>query len=177
MPEDLDVRELRELRSQLAAQELRITWLERMLLRGVVLLAIAGLLLSLLLPFFTAESDDGSSAEHLWLVQAVFALPKAGGGPFSSEAAISGILLGILLLATVLAIAALASCTFGEDRLRGWQSTALLLVILGTIGAWLFTAALAAHFEGGSLVGAGLLAHTAGSLLAGAAWRVKSHLH
>lgn len=130
---------------------------------------------SLILPFWSAAGPTGDESPHLWLIQAIFALPRAGGGPFEGEAMLVGILLGVLLLATILAFVVVASFAFATRPTRGWQRVVLTLVCLGSAGAWLLTFALTAHADrADNLIGAGLIAHTVGCALAVAAAGVKS---
>ena len=166
----------RDLQLRLQVIEARLHVLERMVVQAVGALALTGLALSVVLPFWTSsESSSSDESPHLWLVQAIFAPPAAGGGPFSGDAMVAGVLLGILLLATLFAFVAIAAFTFGRTPVRGWQRAALVLVSLGSGGAWLLTFLLSAHFErAGNLIGIGLIAHSVGCLLAWGALAAKS---
>ena len=127
----------------------RVAKLELLVFRAVVVVAIAALVVSLFVPFLSAtdpDTEDGS----ITLLSAITALNEAGNGPFSGQAAIAGVVVGVLLILAVVTLIGLALLLRDRTGRRALVVAARLsvgLFVLCVFG-WLLVLVLAAHFEG-----------------------------
>jgi hypothetical protein len=142
---------VKELRLQMYALRHRVTRLEVALFRAVVAVGSAAMVLGYFVPFLTAteEADDGED-DSIGLLPAVFGLGDSGGGPFSEEATLAAIVVGVFALAILVALIALLRL-FGNEvgprPVRLARVCGIVLLVVCGFG-WLLVFALAGHFEG-----------------------------
>jgi hypothetical protein len=142
---------VKELRLQVYALRGRVTRLEVAVFRVMVAIGSAAMVLGYFVPFLTttekADEDDDNS---IGLLQAIFGLGDSGDGPFSEEATMAAIVVGVLALAILVALIALLRLfgnEVGSRPVRFARVCGIVLLVVCGFG-WLLVFALAGHFEG-----------------------------
>jgi hypothetical protein len=142
---------VKELRLQVYALRDRVNRLEVAVFRTVVAVGAAAMVLGYFLPFLTAteKADDGED-DSIGLLPAVFGLGDSGDGPFSEEATLAAIVVGVFALAILVALIALLRLfgnEVGSGAVRFARVCGIVLLVVCACG-WLLVFALAGHFEG-----------------------------
>jgi hypothetical protein len=141
---------IRELRLQMYALRARVKRLEIAAFRTVVAIGSAAMVLGYVVPFLTAteKADDGD--DSIGLLSAVFGLSDSGDGPFSGEARLAAIVVGVfamVILVALIALLRLFGNPVGNRAVRFARVCGIVLLVLCGL-AWLLVFALAGHFEG-----------------------------
>ncbi len=138
-----------DLRRDMYALRDRVTRLEAAVFRAVVAVGSVALVLGYFLPFLTA-TEKADEDESIALLPAVFGLGEAGGGPFSEEAVVAAVVVGVFALAVLVALLALLRLfgyEVGSRPVRFARVCGIVLLVACAIG-WLLVFVLASHFEG-----------------------------
>lgn len=129
----------------------RVHQLEVALFRAVVTVGSAAVVLGFFVPFLSAtEKANADEDDTISLLPAIFGLGSAGGGPFSEEAVMAAIVVGVFGLAALVALIALLRLF--RDRassggVRFARVSGIVLLVACAL-AWLLVLVLAGHFEG-----------------------------
>ncbi|MFL6125956.1 hypothetical protein [Actinophytocola sp.] len=149
MDEDTAENNVKELRSQVYALRNQVTRLEIAVFRAVVAIGATALVLGYFVPFLTATEKAGED-DSIGLLAAVFGLGGSGDGPFSEEAAMAAIVVGVFALAILVALIALLRLfgnQVGSRPVRFARVCGIILLVACGFG-WLLVFALAGHFAG-----------------------------
>ena len=141
---------VKELRLQVYALRGRVTRLEVAVFRAVVAIGSAAMVLGYFVPFLTATEKADEDDDSIGLLPAVFGLGDSGGGPFSEEATMAAIVVGVFALAILVALIALLRLfgnEVGSRPVRFARVCGIVLLVVCGFG-WLLVFALAGHFEG-----------------------------
>jgi hypothetical protein len=142
---------VKELRLQVYALRSRVARMEVGVFRAVVAVGAVAMVLGYFLPFLTVtEEADESDDDSIGLLTAVFGLGDSGDGPFSEEATMAAIVVGVFALVILVALIALLRLFADKvsDRpVRFARVCGIVLLVVCGCG-WLLVFALAAHFEG-----------------------------
>jgi hypothetical protein len=149
---DETITEVKELRRQLSVLRARVNQIEATLFRAVVVLGSAAMVVGWFVPFLavTAKADDED--ESVALLPTILGIGDSGGGPFSGEAALAAVVVGVFGLAILVALVAslrLLRDRVGPGPVRFARICGVVLLVACALG-WLLVLALAAHFEGRS---------------------------
>ena len=121
--------------------EQRLAAVEKVLVVVPVIVTEIFLILSLFLPFVTTEVDEEESTVSFFgLVLTLFA-PGSGEGASSAGIAFGAafILLVAVVICSIVAVAALARAPL-STRAAGAVTASVVLLVLGTAGAWIVVA-------------------------------------
>lgn len=147
---DEKITDVRELRLQVQVLRDRVTGLEAVLFRAVVALGSAAMVVGFFVPFLSATEKTGDDGESIALLPAVFGLGGAGRGPFRQEAAMAAVVVGVFVLAIVVALVALLRLfgdAVGSGPVRFARVCGTVLLVACALG-WLLVLVLAGHFDG-----------------------------
>jgi hypothetical protein len=147
----VDEDKVKELRLQVYALRDRVTRLEVGVFRAVVAVGSAALVLGYFVPFLTAtEKADDDEDDSIGLLTAIFGLRDSGDGPFSGEATLAAIVVGVFAVAILVALIALLRLfgdRVGTRPVRFARVCGIVLLVVCGFG-WLLVFALAGHFDG-----------------------------
>ncbi len=148
---DETITEVKELRFQLYALRDRVNRLETGLFRAVVALGSAAMVLGWFVPFLMATGKgSGDEDDSIALLPTIFGIGDAGDGPFSGEAVVAAVVVGVFGLAILVALVVLLGLfrdRVSRRRVRFARICGIVLLVACAIG-WLLVFALAGHFEG-----------------------------
>jgi Flp pilus assembly pilin Flp len=148
---DEKIAEVEALRRQVYAMRDRVHRLEIGLFRTVVALGSAAVVSGFFVPFLSAtEKADAGEDDSISLLPTVFGIGDTGGGPFSGEAALAAVVVGVFALAILVALVALLRLF--RDRVsaravRFARICGIVLLVMCAFG-WLLVFALAGHWDG-----------------------------
>lgn len=141
---------VKELRLQMYALRGRVNRLEIAAFRTVVAIGSVAEVLGYVVPFLTATEKADEGDDSIGLLSAVFGLSDSGDGPFSGEAKLAAIVVGVFALVILVALIALLrlfGTRVGSRAVRFARVCGIVLLVVCGF-AWLLVFALAGHFEG-----------------------------
>lgn len=135
---------LRDVSTRLTELEGQVRELRNLVHRFILAGAVAGLLLSLLIPFLSSKDDD------LYLLQAVFALADEGRGSRQGSAMFASLTVTVLVALTIATGVALACVMSALDSQRARRVAAILagFLLAGCCCGWLLVLVLNTIWDG-----------------------------